>query len=172
MCIRDRYQSATTRLGLDRGSLAPNRAIGGDLGVAIQRCPNGEIDDVGASALDDRIDDRAHRVERVRIVRVLGPVLVARNSERLRLESRQSVRRDVSLLDHEAEHEIAPIERALRVTPRRVSRWSLRKRGEHGRLGEIQLTDASTKEISACRLYAVHAIAHVNDVEVQLEDLP
>src|SRR6266446_10796799 len=111
------YLSATARLRLDRGSLAPNRTIGRDLGVAIQRRSNSEIDDVGAATLDDRIDDGAHGVDGVRIVRILWTPLVARDSEWLRLETRKSVRRDVSFPHHETEHEIAPREGAVRMTP-------------------------------------------------------
>src|ERR1700704_3109276 len=52
-----------------------------------------------------------------------------------------------------------------------VGRGGLGQAGQHRCLWQIQLTDAATEEISARRLHPVDAIAHVDDVEVELEDL-
>src|SRR5258706_2597638 len=57
------------------------------------------------------------------------------------------------------------------MTTRCVRRRRLWKRGEHCRLLEIELTDAATEEIATRRLHTVHAVAQVDDVEVELEDL-
>ena len=74
------YQSATAGLRLNCGSLPSNRAVSRELSAAIQRRQNSEINNVGSAALNDRIDELAHRVQRVRIVGILRPPLFARDS--------------------------------------------------------------------------------------------
>src|SRR3981081_2400505 len=57
------------------------------------------------------------------------------------------------------------------MTPWRVGRGCFGQTREHRCLGEVELIDAAAKEIPARRLDSVDAVTHIDDVEVQLEDL-
>src|SRR4030088_811990 len=57
------------------------------------------------------------------------------------------------------------------MASRRVRGRCLWQPRQHRCLWEAELTDAAAKEVSARRLDSVNAVAHVDDVEVELEDL-
>src|SRR5205085_1145307 len=57
------------------------------------------------------------------------------------------------------------------IDTRRVRRWRFRKRGEHRRFGEVDPSDGFAEQVAAGGFDAVHAVPHVDHVQVVLEDL-
>ena len=57
------------------------------------------------------------------------------------------------------------------MVARRVRARTLGQGGQHGTFAHRELVHALSKEIPACCLHPVHAIAQVDEVEVELEDL-
>src|SRR5262245_56596338 len=79
--------------------------------------------------------------------------------------------RDVTLLPHPPEDDVAPLERSLRVRPGRQRRGSADEAREVGGLREAQAPGGLAEDRAGHRLGTVSAGAHVDAVEVQLEDL-
>ena len=80
-------------------------------------------------------------------------------------------RRDVALLRHEREHEIAPLARAVGMPHRIVERGPLGQRGERRRLRERQSRGRDAEVVARRLLDAVPAVPEVDLVEIRLEDL-
>ena len=57
------------------------------------------------------------------------------------------------------------------MTSGSVSGWRFRQRRQHRCLCDVDLIDGAAEEVSARCLDPINAITHVNDVEVELEDL-
>ena len=164
-------QAAPTRLRLNRRSPSPHGTIGGDLCVAIECSAHGQVDDVGRPAFDDRVDQVAHGIERKGIVGVDRAPFIFGDGVGCRLQSRQSVGGDISLFYHQTQHQIAALEGALRMTSRSVRRRRFRECSEHRCLRQSYPIDALAEQISARRFHSVDAVPHIDDVEVELEDL-
>ena len=80
--------------------------------------------------------------------------------------------RDVALLGHQREHEIAALQRARCGLSRGVYvDGALGSAASIAPSAQRELVDALAEQVAARRLDAVHAVAEVDDVEVVLEDL-
>ena len=74
-------------------------------------------------------------------------------------------------LFHLAKDQIAPAQRFFRIEQRRISNRSFRQAGEQGGFRQVQLAGVFGEVKLARRLKAIHAVAEVNLVAVEGEDL-
>ncbi len=75
------------------------------------------------------------------------------------------------VLEHAAEHVVAPLDRARRIADRVAGRRKLRQRGQHRAFGNGQLIERLAVVELGRRRDAVRAMAEEDLVEVELEDL-
>jgi hypothetical protein len=75
------------------------------------------------------------------------------------------------LLLHQRQHEVAPLPGLAGITPGIVVPGALGQGGEQRGLGEVELPRVDAEVVPGRRLDASRAVAEVDVVQVQLEDL-
>ena len=71
---------------------------------------------------------------------------------------------------HQAKDQVSPRHRASRIPARRVDRWAFGERSQERSLGDGQVLHPLAKQVTRRALDAVHTVAEVNRIDVQLED--
>ena len=72
---------------------------------------------------------------------------------------------------HRLEHDIAPRDRAIEVDRRRVGRRRLDEAGQQRRFLDVEVARMCAEEAERCGFDAVEAVAEIDLVQIQLEDL-
>ena len=154
--------------GLDGRELALERTLGGLLHVEVERGVDAQplaikvLTEAGLHLLAHVLDE---------VLRGAAEVGAGREQQRKGAPALGFLVPDQALVTHEADDEVPALD-ASRGTPARVvGRRRLRDRRQRRGLGDVQLAGALAEVALACDLDAVGAIAEVDLVEVQLEDL-
>ena len=163
-----RVSSRATGDAIDRVRLPAHRLLGGTLRSRVERGVDEQVAELLVA--QDGVDHCPHRVEREGAVLARSP-LGGRQSQRRRAGARREAVAQVVLAGHDGEHQVPPRDRAVGMAPRGVERRPTRERGERGALGDCEMVHALAEEVAARRLDAVGAVAQVDDVQVERENL-
>ena len=159
------------RFALDLNRAPLDGALRHPLRLGVERGMDDDFRPRFTARAEHGIDQRTHDVERVGLRRFRRTPRHPRPWKGYAARALERGRAQVSLLAHEAEHEVAPGERPTRIPPRRVDGRPLGQCGQHGPFGNAEVTDALPEQVARRALDAVHTVPQVDRVEIQLEDL-
>ena len=157
------------RAAVDRTQPVAQRAHRGALRARVERRVDAQAALVDALAAVLALEVLADLLEEVRCDR--GRIAVQVQAQRLRLRGVGLLAADVLLRGHPVEHVVAAGERALGVVDRRQPGRVLGHAGDERRLGERQVLHRLAEQEAARRLDPVGAVAEVDLVAVEREDL-
>ena len=124
--LTPRRRRASGSLALDGRRLNLDGPLCRLLGFGIERRVDDEISRRGGVVAEHGVDSGSDRVERVGAILWRAPLGLS-EPQGLLPDLAGELRRDVALLRHEREHQVAPGPRSVRVPPRSVERWTLRQ---------------------------------------------
>src|SRR5437762_620156 len=174
------HRKAVARRGIDRDG----RGFESRLAEAIETLGDGALRRVLQRRHERRVDLPVRWIVAAELGAELLPQKLFRPAATrvarlaIRLDPRTHVprrrflgRRYQSLIPHQREHDVAPIERAVVVCPRRERGWRANEPRDERCLSERDRTGRLPKQMLGHCLDAIHARAQIDAVQIELEDL-
>ena len=152
----------------DRLQLGLQRALGGLLHVEVERGVDPEPRPVQVRA-EARVQLLPHPLDEV--LRDAAVVRAGGEQQRVGLPSLGLVRREETVVAQQVQHRVAALDAEVGVLPGIVARRRLGDGGERRGLRDVQVADRLPEVALRRGLHAEGAVAEVDLVEVQLEDL-